>query len=68
MVEDDREMGDVTPINRGGTGGNPPHDRWLRRQALHLVAQLPDDTSDAMKIIDQMTLLMRVFVDPPLSS
>jgi hypothetical protein len=58
-------MGEVTSFGAGRGGPrDPPHERWLRRQAAFLVTQLPEDPADAMKIIEQMAILMRVFIDP----
>jgi hypothetical protein len=57
-------MGEVTPFNKGGGGPHDPsHDRWLRRQALQLAAQLPDDPADARRIAELMLVLLKVFID-----
>jgi len=58
-------MGDVTPFNRGGGDGpRDPHELWLRRQALQIAAQLPDNIDDAMRIVRLVELLLRTFVNP----
>ena len=59
-------MSNVTPLGRGPPR-DPPDDRWLRRQALNLAAQLPDDIDDALRIIQHLETLVRTFLDnaPP---
>jgi hypothetical protein len=58
-------MGDVTPFGGSRRGGpkDPDGDRWLRRQALQLVAQMPDDPDDALRIIQLMDTLVRSFLN-----
>jgi hypothetical protein len=57
-------MHNVTPLVVGQRE-DPAHDHWRRRQALVLVAQLPDDDGDARKIIAHMLSLIDTFLTPP---
>lgn len=38
------------------------HDRWLRRQAVQLVAQLPETEEDALRIIAYSRELVSQFI------
>ena len=60
-------MGEVTPLGQRGRGGpkDPGHERWLRRQALLLGAQLPDNLDDALRIVQLMEALLRTFLNEP---
>jgi hypothetical protein len=40
-----------------------PHDRWLRRQAVPLAAQLPDGKDDALAILRYATELVTGFLE-----
>jgi hypothetical protein len=44
-------MGNVARIDRGGERRGQENAGWLRRQALQLVAQLPDNEADAREIL-----------------
>jgi hypothetical protein len=34
-------------------------ERWLRRQAMQIVVQLPDEDADAMQVLDYAKKLVR---------
>jgi hypothetical protein len=36
------------------------HEKWLKRQALQVVAQLPEDPRDAMRVLDLAVGLLRL--------
>jgi hypothetical protein len=40
---------------------------WRRRHAVQIVAQLPDDPEDAMRVLDFARELVRGFLSPPRS-
>lgn len=60
-------MGDVTPIGgkRGGDRAPPDDERWLRKRALDLAQQLPDETTDALRIISYLEWLVLKFLEMP---
>lgn len=42
----------------------PKEEKWLRRQALQVVAQLPDCEKDALAVLDYARELVRFYVAP----
>lgn len=48
-------------MGQGDGGGSS--DRWLRRQAIQLAGQLPEDTKDARLVIEYMKQLVDSFID-----
>lgn len=42
--------------------GAKAHDRWLRRQAAHVIVQLPEDQEDAAAILSYARELLTDFV------
>ncbi len=49
-------------MNSAKKGANPTHERWLKMQAVQIVAQLPDDPQDAMRILDLAKELVEDFL------
>lgn len=41
---------------------NKEHNRWLRRQAVQLVAQLPENEEEALKILSHARELVLRFI------
>lgn len=41
---------------------NKPDEAWMRRHALHIVAQLPDDAEDASRVLDYARELLETFL------
>jgi len=50
-----------TSENRGGLE-NSATDRWLRREAIQIVAQLPDDESQALMVLEYARQLVVGFL------
>lgn len=44
------------------------HSRWLRRQAVHLVAQLPENEEDALRVLSHARELIIQFVGQDIAS
>lgn len=44
------------------TEGAKEHSRWLRRQAVHLVAQLPENEEDALRVLSHARELVLQFI------
>jgi hypothetical protein len=40
-------------------------ERWLKRQAIHIAAQLPEDSRDAHEVLRFAEQLVGVFLDAP---
>lgn len=38
------------------------HDRWMRRQAVQIVAQLPENEADALKVLEHARRLVTQFL------
>jgi hypothetical protein len=53
-----------TAENRGGLE-NSGTDRWLRREAIQIVAQLPDDESQALMVLEYARQLVVGFLAEP---
>lgn len=45
-------------------GGGDGRGRWLRRQAAQIVAQLPDDESEALEVLEWAKLLVEFLSRP----
>lgn len=43
------------------------HSRWLRRQAVHLVAQLPENEEDALQVLAHARELVLQFIGQDVS-
>lgn len=41
---------------------DPAKDRWLRRQAIQIAAQLPDDEREAIAVLEHTKTLVRAFL------
>lgn len=41
------------------------HDAWLRRQALQIGSQLPENPADARVVLNHMMELVDTFLDKP---
>jgi hypothetical protein len=52
-----RAPGEATMPEPNSTGD---HEKWLKRQALQVVAQLPEDPRDAMRVLDLAVGLLRL--------
>lgn len=46
----------------GGRRGDGQSDLWLRRQAVVIVAQLPDGPDDALRVLELARDLVRSFL------
>lgn len=44
----------------------PAPDAWLKRQAINVVAQLPDDPADAIAVLKHAERLVRTYLAPDL--
>jgi hypothetical protein len=62
-ANDDKQMSKVpqTAENRRGIE-NSGTDRWLRREAIQIVAQLPDDESQALMVLEYARQLVIGFL------
>jgi hypothetical protein len=62
-ANDEKQMSMVpqTAENRGGIE-NSGTDRWLRREAIQIVAQLPDDESQALMVLEYARQLVVGFL------
>jgi hypothetical protein len=48
----------VVPLSERGAKQSE-RDRWLRRQAMQIVVQLPEDEADALQVLDYAKTLVR---------
>lgn len=50
---------------RGGkpsTPADPGHDAWLKRQAIQIAAQLPENRDDALAVLEYASQLVSEFL------
>lgn len=47
-------------------GGVRPQDQWIKRQALHLASQLPDDIDLARETVRQLVKILDIYLDRPM--
>ena len=48
----------VIPLSERGAR-QAERERWLRRQAMQIVVQLPDEEADALQVLDYAKTLVR---------
>jgi hypothetical protein len=48
----------VVPLSKRGAR-QAERERWLRRQAMQIVVQLPEDEADALQVLDYAKTLVR---------
>lgn len=58
-------MSSVTSIEGYRRSRVPGRDQQLKRLAIQLAAQLPDDTDEAMDVIEHVRTLLRSFLADP---
>jgi hypothetical protein len=57
-------MPGVTTLPGKSSPRDPDDDHWLRRQAVQLAAQLPDDDAKALRVLCLMRRLVVDFLNP----
>lgn len=55
----------VVPLTAKTTSRHPEVDMALRRQAVQIVAQLPQDEEEAQAVLDYAKSLVRLFLGEP---
>lgn len=54
-------MGEIASIRRATTKKSAD-EHWLRRQAVIIAAQLPENDEDALRVLDHAKQLVRLFL------
>jgi len=55
-------MSEVVRVKPNMGDGNP-REKWLKRQALQLAGQLPDDTEEALRVLAHLKWLVTEFLE-----
>lgn len=58
-------MSSVTPIEGYRRARIPGRDQQLKRLAIQIAAQLPDDTEEAIDVLEHVRTLVRGFLNEP---
>ena len=58
------EIVKLDPNNKKRGGNDGGDDSWIKRQALQLAAQLPDNNGDALKVLEWTATIVRFLAGP----